>query len=463
MLRILTSLILLSFLCTRAPAQELTPAVIGQELDRMISALETYHPNTYHYTSATEIAALRNEIVSGLPAAPTMKDGYRAATRLACAFGDGHTRVYDHSVRKAYRTAGGTYFPLAVTANAGGLTIRADYRGLPDDLTGRRIVAINAVPAARLLADMSRFASRETPELDLALLSSNFRHYLWLTYDWATGDFPLTLADGTRLTVRGLTAGAIAGNQPAIAPEPRVAVNMVTESTVHLRITDFNGRPKAFRKLFRKTFRKINESGATHLILDLRGHDGGDSRVGEDLARYLAAAPFRQFAYHEWKATAHFKEAFKQVNLPGSLHWMLPALKGINPHTRAIYSTPDGELARVVLPPAKPYGNAFKGKVTLLTDNNTFSAGTCFAAMFKDNRMGTIVGQQTGNLANFHADAILPLSLFGGRLRLKISTSYLVRPNGDETPVPVQPDVVLAPGVDALEFVISRPVGELTR
>lgn len=117
----------------------------------------------------------------------------------------------------------------------------------------------------------------------------------------------------------------------------------------------------------------------------------------------------------------------------------------------------DGENARVEYPLIKPYGanRAFAGEVTMLMDNNTFSAGTCFAAMFKDWNMGTIVGQQSGNLANFHADGLMKMGMSGGQLVLQVSNSYLVRPNGDETPAAVQPDVPLADDVDALDYALE--------
>ncbi|MEO0790604.1 MAG: S41 family peptidase, partial [Bacteroidota bacterium] len=130
-------------------------------------------------------------------------------------------------------------------------------------------------------------------------------------------------------------------------------------------------------------------------------------------------------------------------------------------HTRAIYNTPDYENARVEYPWVKPFSNRrqFQGSVHLLIDQHTFSAGTCFAAMFQDFNMGTIYGQPSGNLASFHADALLRSSMEHSNTRLHISTSYCVRPNGDEGPGPVQPDVLVEG--DALNFLLDRLKGDL--
>lgn len=439
-------------------AQDISRESVAKDLQRIVSAMETYHCNAYHYADSTKIAKLRDALIAALPEVPTKMEAYRVSNLLTCAFGDGHTRVWDYGIAEKYQKTGGTYFPFAVDAYEGKLIIRADYRNYGSELTGTRIMSINGVTAATLIAEMSRHASRETAALDLVLLSGNFRLFLWLTYPWATGKFTISLANGQDHIIPGMTAAAIAANQPSVESRPAIEIKNLKDNTAYLRIDHFEGRPKTFKQRFREAFAQINASGATQLILDLRNHGGGDSRVGEELARYLSDHPFRQFAYSQWKATPQFKSTFKKLYLPKPVQWFLPVIKGVNPHTKAIYSVPDHELARVEYSLVKPYGQdkAFNGEVILLMDNNTFSAGTCFAAMFKDYGMGTIVGQESGNLANFHADGLLRMALLNQTLSLQISNSYLVRPNGDESPTAVQPDVKLSRELDALGYVLEE-------
>lgn len=437
-------------------AQTLTREAVATDLGKMVVAMETYHCNAYRYTDSVAISAFRTELVEGLAQSPSPMEAYRAMNQLACLFGDGHTRVWDYGIEKDYRAKGGTYFPLGVTVQEGQLIIRSDLRGTDEALTRRQITAINGIPTEQLIREMSAHASRETADLDLTLLSGNFRRYLWLTYDWAAGDFELSFTDGEDLTVSGITSEEVVARSQAIAQTPVISVKILEGNVAYLRVKHFEGRPKTFKQRFNEAFKTIKASGADQLILDLRGHGGGDSRVGDELARYFADEPFRQFAYSEWKATPLFKESFKKLYLPRAFHWAIPLIKGINPHTKAIYSAEDNTNARVEHPLVKPYGKnrAFNGEVTLLMDNNTFSAGTCFAAMFKDYAMGSIVGQESGNLANFHADGLMRLPLLDNTLVLQISNSYLVRPNGNEAAVAVQPDVKLEVGTDALEFVL---------
>jgi hypothetical protein len=440
-----------------ASAQDLNKEGIATETARIIRGMEIYHTNAYHYTDSTDIAAYRAILLNDLPEQPTKMEAYRALNKLVCAFGDGHTRLWDYELSKAYRENGGLYFPLAVDAQEGELTVRKDYRGSDVGLAGKKILSINGMSATRMIEEMSAHASRETAALDRSLLSRNFGHYLWLTYDLDATNFVLEVEGEGTVNIVGLTKEAIKANAGPEKTTLVIETKLLENNIAYLRVRHFEGVPKAFKKLFKEAFATINASGADRLILDLRDHGGGDSRVGDDLARYISDGDFRQFAYSEWKATPAFKQQFKNTYLPKAIHWAIPMIKGINPHTKAIYSTEDHANARVEHKMVKPYGasRAFQGEVVLLMDNNTFSAGTCFAAMFKDYGMGTIIGQESGNLANFHADGLMKMGIESIGGRLQISNSYLVRPSGDETAQAVQPDIALDYKTDAFSFAID--------
>ncbi|MEO0731299.1 MAG: S41 family peptidase [Bacteroidota bacterium] len=444
-----------------AQASGLDRAAISDNLQRLVRGIEIYHPQPYHYTDSLTIATLRQQLAEELTSTPSARETYATYVRLACAFGDAHTRVWASKVTGAYRDQA-RHLPLEVDVLADDhLVIRADYRGGKSDLTGQRILAINNVTAPQLAATLRQYASRETDQLDRIQLSGRFAYFLWLVYGWE--DFTLELASGAR-QIAGLSGKDLSANRPPRPKRPVVLDSLLDKRTAYLRVRHFEGRVKFYKKKFKRVFRNFRAAGVDRLILDLRGHDGGDSRVGEELARYLAKEPFRPFAYSYWKATPAFKQNFKEIYIPGAIRFALPLLKNFHPHLRAIYRAEDHALARVEYPLNKPYGpgKAFAGEVVLLTDENTFSAGTCFAALFKDNSLGKIVGRPSGNLANFHADGLVRIRL-GEGVNIQISSSYLVRPSGDEKPAPVQPDVLLAPGEDALHIVRSQPAKAFLR
>lgn len=427
------------------------------ELSNIQQVINTYHPNAYFYRDSSEVNAFRKDLSEQLPSQPTKMDVYRTFSQFVNYFNDGHTRVYASELVKQQKESGHQFLPFEVAVDGDQMTISRSYQGGSARLEGQRITSINGIKAAELAPLLRRFVSRETDDLDDVLLSHNFSHYLWLATGW-NGPFTLTLTDrATPITVEGLPYEAMRNN---VTPtEPIVDYRVLDDQIAYLKIRQFYGMSrKDFRRAYAAAFDHFREQGATEqLIVDVRDHDGGDHRFGVDLARYFADEKFNDFTYSIWKATPTFKEVFKKTYLPGALHWSLPLIKGFNPHLKAIYGAEDNTNARVEYPEIKPQAprKRYPGEVFVVTDENTFSAGTTFMSLIKDNGLATIVGRPSGNVANFHADALLryQLPFIDGLLR--ISTSFLVRPSGDMTHAPVQPDVLLDREEDALQHTIT--------
>ena len=430
-------------------AQTISRDSMANTLERITRVFEAYHPNAYHYTDSLSLQELRTELVRHLPARVDSLTAQRTFRRYVCAYGDAHSRVYGPAVDAAYRRA--QIFPFDVRHQSGGWTIYRDFRSAPDvPRTGATLLRINGTSMTTLTATMRTYATRETESLDNYVLGQNFAHYYWLAFGDAT-EFRIEFADGTTLTAAATSPGARRAALPPSSERARTTLAFPDARTALLTITDFGGAVKTFKQELADAFAQINAAGAETLVLDLRDHDGGDARMGEDLARYLADGPVQRFAHSEYRLTESFQQAFKNTYLPGALGKLLPVLKRVHPMVRGAFVGALGANNRVEYRAKRPYGNAkrFHGRVVLLTSEDTFSAGTCFAALFQDYRLGTIVGRESGNLANFHADALIGMSLPLGA-RVDISTSYLVRPGGDETAQPVQPDVYVPVGEDIL-------------
>lgn len=465
MKKLLLFLALISTSCLMAQSAFLLRETVATELHKIEKALTIYHPNPYYWHHEAAVADFRAELLASLPDRISRADAFRCYNQFVNFFNDAHTRISAYSVYQAFQKEGGLFFPMAVDVMDQELVIRDDYGPRIDsNWKGQRILEINGVGAPQLMAQMLRHAHRETDELDRAVITRDFPYYLWLAYGW-TGPYQIKLLSArgevSQTEIDGISAQVLTQAQKSVAPPATdvVAFQMLDDSIAYLNIRDFESWSRQrFRKVFAEAFAYFAQEGATSLVVDVRNHNGGDARIGEDLARHFSETSFRPFAYSTWKATPALKGAFKNVYVPGFLHWALPVLKGVNPHTKAIYRAADYETARVEYPVVKPFraNRRFRGEVYLLMDHHTFSAGTCFAALFKDHQMGTIIGQPSGNLANFHADALLRFELPESGFRLQISNSYLVRPSGEESLKPVMPDVHLPHTVDALTYTVDQ-------
>ncbi|MEL6276865.1 MAG: S41 family peptidase, partial [Bacteroidota bacterium] len=387
---------------------------LADDLTKVRRLLEVFHPNPYFHSDSSVVIQMAKSLVADLPDSISRVEAYRRLNQFVVFYNDGHTRLYASDLFNDYKTTGGLFFPLQLEIVAGQLLLRKVLSPDVEIPINQVVTAINGVPVESILTTLESHASRETQLSDWTLINANFPYFWWLAYGW-TGPVEIEVG-GSTYNLKGVTWQQVLAANPEQKQNvfQTVDFRMLDDEIAHMRILDFNTwSRKQFRKAYADAFRLFKQQNAKYLILDLRNHDGGDSRYGEDLARYFADEPFRTFGYSEWKVTPEFKKVFKKVYIPWPVRFALPIIKGFNHHTKAIYSTKDHGLARVEFPLVKPKRSEqqFNGQVYLLIDGNTFSAGSSFAAMFKDYKMGTILGQPSGNVVNFYADAMLRSTL----------------------------------------------------
>ena len=91
----------------------------------------------------------------------------------------------------------------------------------------------------------------------------------------------------------------------------------------------------------------------------------------------------------------------------------------------------------------KPINNLlFKGNVFLLTSLETFSSGADCAMLFKDYKIGTIVGQETGGWPTSYGDKhffVLPKT----KMNAGVSFKYFIRPSMVDNKKGVLPDITV--------------------
>jgi C-terminal processing protease CtpA/Prc len=73
------------------------------------------------------------------------------------------------------------------------------------------------------------------------------------------------------------------------------------------------------------------------------------------------------------------------------------------------------------------------------TINNTYSAGTIFSAIIKDNNIGYIVGEETSDNPTIYA-CIMLFELPNTKINIQNSTEYSLRPAGYDDQHGVIPD-----------------------
>ena len=120
--------------------------------------------------------------------------------------------------------------------------------------------------------------------------------------------------------------------------------------------------------MVREFFEEVKEKKITNVCFDLRNNGGGNSLVANEVIKYLDVD-----TYNEITCTARFGPLLIDLGKPQKENKKVTDL-------------------------------TFTGDLYLLTSTNSFSSAMDFAMYVKDNRLGTIIGEEPGNDPNGYGD-----------------------------------------------------------
>ena len=101
------------------------------------------------------------------------------------------------------------------------------------------------------------------------------------------------------------------------------------------------------------------------------------------------------------------------------------------------------DLSRDGLIQPAPAAQRFCGRVVLLIDAMTYSAGILFATTLQDHGLATLIGEPTGGHAN-QTGNMEPVRLPHSGLVAYLPARIFVRPSGQAGAEPVRPDIAIA-------------------
>ena len=179
------------------------------------------------------------------------------------------------------------------------------------------------------------------------------------------------------------------------------------------------------------------------VAIDVRGNPGGDSGVALAILRAFGRAPTNAFSV-DVRVSSELnaaQPAFDPKN-------MFPILEkfGISnsPANARNYRLPGSLVLSMLaqrLPQAVPDA-APQVDLYLLIDGGTFSSAALFAILMRDNHLGMLIGEPTGNPPSFNASEI-HLDIPHLPYFLNLSTARLIRPDVGAGPAEtILPDVL---------------------
>lgn len=222
----------------------------------------------------------------------------------------------------------------------------------------------------------------------------------------------------------------------------------------------FRGDSQKFDQLFKALFKEISSLEVENLILDLRFNGGGNVMVPGILFKYLAKEAFHESVWAEVpdfdipEAELISEIGSKRVKDPKKVGKYLQRLSKRFQREDSTFIWPviENEVTH-------PHPFAFKGNVYVLVGGRSASASAYFAALFKANQRGTIVGEvMGGDYQSLTAGEIFTYQL--PHTKIELETPIMVVNFSEELSQKIegnriQPDVRV-PSDDAFQYFLSK-------
>lgn len=335
----------------------------------------------------------------------TALDVWRATAKMTAALGDGHTSVW-------WQNPDMRFIDNLIVYRAGG-----------------RPLAVNSVPIEDVLEQFRAVSSFETEATFLAGVFNTKlirKHFLDLIgIDTSNGVRFTCLKDNG--TLYDCWYNFVTADHVLMAAEPEDSgdgrwVYYTIDPAADLGVftlKECNWNTE-YQQTLQAFFSEVAASGISNVAVDLRGNGGGHSRVANEFIRYLPVSSFESW----W----------------GDVRYGPFLAKFHNAHHRNKNASP-----------------VFNGNVYVLTDVDTFSSAMDFVMLIKDNGLGSVVGEASGNLPESYGDCLY-FQLPESRLALSVSFKKWYRVDRTKKDQLIEPDYPCDPDMAIEE--VKRLIAE---
>ncbi len=225
------------------------------------------------------------------------------------------------------------------------------------------------------------------------------------------------------------------------------------DSTIaYLKVRGFMNGP--YQQLYDEFFAEVDTAQSEAVVLDFRNNLGGRLAEIHYLISYLAQEEFVTILPMEAKTKTPITKALWSGNNKNPLMLLIKtvATPFVFSYEQVRGKKEDGiyYITTGQSKPTEPKSNAFKGKVYILVNANSFSAASVVPSVLQNMGVATVVGEETGGTSNGTVAGIFkPITLPNSKLGVQfgmgmIRTPYVDTPDG----FGVIPDVFLLPTLE---------------
>ncbi|CAM2005693.1 S41 family peptidase [Acanthopleuribacter pedis] len=432
-------------------ADAYSPGELQADFDALYEGLKAAHFDPFVHISQAEMDRAFQTRRAALKKPMTEKEA-RVFFQQFVALGKiAHARV-DLPVPAflAYLEAGGVFFPLDVKIVNQRTLITGNDSGVPELAAGQALIAMNGITMKEWYRRLGAYCSADTETMLHGFFETQFPFLLWLEVGEQT-EFSVTVIDSAakkqRVTVparnRAFMQQQRAKRKGRLTLDDGRSFRVLPDGIGYLRPGPFYNTESedpwdntSFVRFIDAAFEALRAQAA--LIIDLRDNPGGSNSFSDHMLAWFADKPFRFASSFEVKVSEQSTAANAQRLKPGETDSISAR------YAKEYAKRNNGEVFPFEIKETAPRkGNRFTKPVYLLVNRHSYSNAVVVAAMVQDYGFGTVLGEETNDLATTYG-AMERFTLPNTGISVGYPKAHIVRPNGDRTVRGVVPDIALA-------------------
>lgn len=384
----------------RAAEEVMTKEQMHRDIDALVQTLKNVHPKSYKgLTKAQEeiIASVYYRVTKDMK----VGDFYFLANEIICSFKDAHTS-------------------MTLTPNSKDKILDAELMWLQDGLyakgdkggliKGDRILSIGNKSVSQILKAFEKIIPAENTQWIRVKGLSNLIKEPYLNHlGLVNGGYATMKIDrqGEEITldVPLVSVEASTAQNENSGNNKWVSYNIDKENSLGVFTLDSCINNYEYTITLRDFFQTVAKEKIQNIAVDVRNNTGGNSSVVDEFIKYLPVDNYLSYSGD----VRYSKEAKEQRGHSKD--------QGYVSYTNSKQKNIKVEDSRLI----------FNGNIYILTSAKTFSSANWFAVIFKDNNMGKIIGEPTGNQPSSYGD-ILSFQLPESGILYSVSYKKWVRP-----------------------------------
>ncbi|UCC21621.1 MAG: hypothetical protein JSW23_07325 [Planctomycetota bacterium] len=387
---------------------------MAEDLEFTIGVLGDVHPQTYHGFSKKQ-KQLIESMRSGITEPMEARRFYFIINELFVSFRDGHTRLRPlKNKHNKIIDAGFVWLHNGLYVTSDGVKLKH----------GDKIIAIGDKSIDKLLEELTHIIPAENIHFVKYMAGDSLIREAYLD------ELNLIQDDSVKYTIRR-GERQLTVNMPLIknseiiskkTSRPWVRFEIDEKLSLGIFTLDECKYNDEYKEKLKAFFGEVRKHNVQHVAVDVRKNGGGSSQVIDEFLSYLNIKRYRRFSME----VRYSRATAKQSNTHKDRGYDKPLFRFNTSDNR---KCPNPELI-------------FNGKLYILVSAETFSSGNWFAVIVKDNKLGTVIGEPTGNQPTSYGD-VLSFQMPNTGFRFICSFKKWIRPDTSNDPEDsLYPDVM---------------------